>query len=308
MEIAFIAFTKTVEMFIILLLGVILAKVGILDENTTKKLGNVLLFLVVPCIIISNYQIDFSTELMQGWLWTIGLAIFIFVFAILFSRAILSFGKCRDKDIERLSIIYPDSGYIGLPLVSALFGAEGIFYVMAFNTVFNIFLWTQGVSLMNKKQSFKAVVRNLCTPAIIAVIFGIILFLGQIRLPEILNSPIDAIASMNMPLAMLVAGATVSSNSVKDILKDKRIYYISFLILFALPLLFMLICGALPIPTLPYFVVLIMCACPAGTSAMLFALRYDRDSRYASQILAFTTVLCIITIPVILMIQGLIFG
>lgn len=300
MTTALIAFEKTLEMFTIFLLGTFLAKIHFIDEHTTKKLSNLLLFVIMPCLAIANYQIPFSRQLMQGWILTVTLGIAQFAMAILFSRLILKKGSEYDTDLERIAMIYCDCGFIGIPLAGGIFGQEGIFYMMAYTTVFNVFLWTQGISLMNGRQPVKTVLQNLCTPALLAIMIGIVLFFTQIRLPQVIGSPIASIAAMNTPLAMLVAGASMEKNNIRSMITNRRLAYVSALVLVALPLLFILTCGFLPLPQQPYAVVLIAAACPAGTSGTLFALRYNRDSGYASEIMAFTTVCSILTIPAIL--------
>lgn len=293
-----IVIKKIIEMFIILLVGALIYKVKIIDDVSTKHLSNVLLMLVSPLLIVQSYQIDFNKELLYGLLWALLASFLTFLFMIIVSE-FLFHGDRNRSSVEKIAVSYSNSGFIGIPLISGVLGDKGVFYMTAYITVFNVLLWTHGVLLMGDSEGLKGAWKNFLSPAIIAVMVGIILFLFQLRLPQFIENPLEMIASMNTPLGMIVAGANLAQGNILKSLKNKRFYYLSFIKLIVYPLAGLVILWLLPLDFEVAFTVFIAVACPAGASVIMFAQRYDRDAYYASEIFVITTLLSAVTLPLV---------
>ena len=293
-----IVIKKIIEMFIILLVGALIYKVKIIDDVSTKHLSNVLLMLVSPLLIVQSYQIDFNKELLYGLLWALLASFLTFLFMIIVSE-FLFHGDRNRSSVEKIAVSYSNSGFIGIPLISGVLGDKGVFYMTAYITIFNVLLWTHGVLLMGDSEGLKGAWKNFLSPAIIAVMVGIILFLFQLRLPQFIENPLEMIASMNTPLGMIVAGANLAQGNILKSLKNKRLYYLSFIKLIVYPLAGLVILWLLPLDFEVAFTVFIAVACPAGASVIMFAQRYDRDAYYASEIFVITTLLSAVTLPLL---------
>lgn len=293
-----IVIKKIIEMFMILLVGVIIYKGKIIDDVSTKHLSNVLLLLVSPLLIVQSYQIDFNKKLLYGLLWALLASFLTFLFMIIVSEFLFHGDKNRSS-VEKIAVSYSNSGFIGIPLISGVLGDKGVFYMTAYITVFNVLLWTHGVVLMGDSKDLKGAWKNFLSPAITAVIVGIILFLFQLRLPQFIENPLEMIASMNTPLGMIVAGANLAQGNILKSLKNKRLYYLSFIKLIVYPLVGLVILWLLPLGFEVAFTVFIAVACPAGASVVMFAQRYDRDAYYGSEIFVITTLLSAITLPLL---------
>ncbi len=293
-----IVIKKIIEMFIILLVGALIYKVKIIDDVSTKHLSNVLLMLVSPLLIVQSYQIDFNKELLYGLLWALLASFLTFLFMIIVSE-FLFHGDRNRSSVEKIAVSYSNSGFIGIPLISGVLGDKGVFYMTAYITIFNVLLWTHGVLLMGDSEGLKGAWKNFLSPAIIAVMVGIILFLFQLRLPQFVENPLEMIASMNTPLGMIVAGANLAQGNILKSLKNKRFYYLSFIKLIVYPLAGLVILWLLPLDFEVAFTVFIAVACPAGASVIMFAQRYDRDAYYASEIFVITTLLSAVTLPLL---------
>lgn len=293
-----IVIKKIIEMFIILFVGALIYKVRIIDDVSTKHLSNVLLMLVSPLLIVQSYQINFNKELLYGLLWALLASFLTFLFMIIVSE-FLFHGDRNRSSVEKIAVSYSNSGFIGIPLISGVLGDKGVFYMTAYITVFNVLLWTHGVVLMGDSKELKGAWKNFLSPAIIAVIVGIILFLFQLRLPQFIENPLEMIASMNTPLGMIVAGANLAQGNILKSLKNKHLYYLSFIKLIVYPLAGLVILWLLPLEFEVAFTVFIAVACPAGASVIMFAQRYDRDAYYASEIFVITTLLSAVTLPLL---------
>lgn len=290
---------KIVMMFLILLLGLLCYKKGFLDGETSVKLSNFLLMVVNPLVIFVSYQIDFDGALLHNLAVVLLLSAIAFAVQILLIHLLIPGKRNADAAIERLSAIYGNCGFIGIPLIGSLFGREGVFYMTAYLTVFYLFFWTHGVILMAGKTDAKSTLKNLLSPAIIGVVLGLACFLTRVRLPGVIVDAMDSVGSMNTPLAMLVAGATLGKSNLSACLKNRRIYWVCFLKLILVPASAMLMLLPLRLPATVVMTLLVACACPIGACCTMFALKFKGDGTYASELFAVSTVLSAITIPLL---------
>ncbi|MDF2821905.1 MAG: Membrane transport protein [Clostridiales bacterium] len=302
MELAIIASEKIINMFFILILGVFLYKIKILTKEVLNKLSTLLLMVIAPILIITSFQIEFDSKMLLELFQAFAVALFSFLFIIILAHFLIRKTEKRDYLIERMSIVYSNCGFIGIPLIYGLFGKIGIFYMTGFFTIFNLLFWTHGIVCISGKTTRKETVKRLCNPSIIAVIIGFFVFGLRITIPGLLLEPMNMIANINTPLAMLLAGATLAQgNFFKSILKI-RMYYLSFLKLILVPLLFLLVLIPLKLNQTLAMTELVAVACPAAASSTLLAIKYEKDSAYAAEIFAVTTVLSSITLPLIVLI------
>lgn len=289
---------KIIEMFVILLGGVLAYQTGLIDKETTKKLSNLLLMLVSPLLIFQSYEMDFDIKLFYGLLMTLMASAVTFVCCIFLSNVILK-GDEKDLPVEKTAVVYSNCAFIGIPLINGILGSEGVFYMTAYTTVFNILFWTHGVWLMDGGGKLKDVFKNLITPAIIAVMIGMLFFVFQLRLPTVLSEPVKAIANMNTPLAMIIAGANLAQGNIFKSLKNLRLYFISLLKLIIFPIAGIAILYIIHLDFKVAFTIFIAIACPAGATTIMFAERYDKNVHYATEIFMITTVLSQVTIPLL---------
>ncbi|OJF76238.1 MAG: hypothetical protein BKP49_08850 [Treponema sp. CETP13] len=319
MELTIITVTQIAQMFIIMIIGLISTKLKVITKEGNIQLSNVLIYIVTPILIVSSYQQEFSKEKLAGLGIAFFLAVITHVLGIFIAKICIS-RKSQNFVVERMSIIYTNCGFIGLPLLYALFGSDGVFYCTAYITAFHIFLWSHGIMLMNagnevKKTTFlKKFITIITHPNIIAIIIGLLFYVIRIRLPKIIIEPFYAINALNSPLAMLVAGSTLAGTSIIKILKTKRIYWVTVCSLILVPFFSLLIFKAIMYAVAPFYLldstivisILIGTACPAGAMTTMLALSYNKDSEYASSIFSITTLLCIVTIPLLVFVFGLV--
>lgn len=286
-------------MFIIILIGFICYKTDLIDKETNKKLSGILLMLVNPILIFESYIREFSTELLQGLLLSFGLAIATHVIGIIIAYVLLRGKEEKNVVIERFSSIYSNCGFMGIPLINGILGGEGVFYITAYMTIFNVFVWTHGLTMMIGKQDKKATIKTLISPTIIAMILGIIFFITRMTLPEVLLQSFRYISGLNTPLAMIIAGVTIAQTDIKKIFIKFRIYYVTAIKLLVIPIALLLLYSRFPIPKEVLLTAIVAAACPTGATGTLFAIRYNKNALYASEIFATTTLLSIITLPLV---------
>lgn len=290
---------QAVIMLLLIIVGMVCYKIGLISENGSKELSKLVLTVVNPMVILMAYQTDFNKELLSGLLLTFVLSAASFVFAIAVSYLVIRDKKGRETDIERFSSIYSNCAFMGIPLINALMGYEGVFYLTAFITIFNILVWTHGVIQISGVKSLKSITKAVMSPSIFAVVIGLILFLTKIRFPVLIAEALDFISSMNTPLAMLVAGATIAQTNMLMALKKPRIYIVSAMRLLVIPLIIAVIFRLIPLNTFAETAVLVAMAAPSAAICTLQCLNYGKNSLYASEIFAVTTLLSVATMPLI---------
>lgn len=304
MELAKILLNKITIMFIMIAIGFICAKIKLIDKETNKKLSDILLYLVNPLLIFTSFQMEFNKELFKNQMLAFALSFLAIGMTIVLSFVFIRKKNNPDFSIERFAIIFTNCSFMGIPLLSSLFGNLGVFYLTAYIAVFNIIVWTYGVIMISGKTSLKDVLKQLCSPAIISIVLGIICFVARILLPDIILEPLNAVGSMNTPLAMLIAGAALASSSFKSALTSIKTYYLIALRLLILPAIFLLCVFWLPIDTEVLLTVIIAASCPTATITTMFALKFDKNTSLSSNIFATTTLLCLFTIPLIVLFAG----
>ena len=186
---------------------------------------------------------------------------------------------------------------MGIPLVNALFGMEGVFYLTAFITVFNISVWTQGIVLISGERDMKKVVKVFYSPTMIAIVLGMISFFLRLRLPSVPAKAVDYIAELNTPLAMIVSGVTIADTNVPALLRKPSVYYVSFLRLLLFPLIVSSALAPFGIEEKVRMTIVIAAAAPPAAMCTLQSIRYGKNSLYSSEVFAFGTLLSAATLP-----------
>lgn len=305
MELALITVEKIIEMFVIMMIGAAIIKTHIGNHQTGKDLSAILLKIITPCMIIMSYQVDFDTELLVKLGIMAGVSILSFVLGIAIAH--FAIPDHPDAAIEKMAIAYSNCGFIGIPLASAVLGDEGVLYITVYILVYNVFIWSHGILLMTGSTgNLKQTLKNLCQPSMIAILFSLVLFLLRIRLPEVLASPIDMIGDMNTPVAMLVSGINLASSDILGSLKRMSTYKVSALKLLVIPVLTVFLMRLLNPGEMIAMTVIIATACPSGAIGTMMALQYNKNSQYFSELFTITTVLSLCTIPLVVLVSGLV--
>ncbi len=292
-----VIFTQIIIMLLILFVGIICYRTKIIDEKGNNTLANLLLMVVNPMVILNSFQTEYRPELISGLLVSFALALLTELIMILITNLVIRKKGNVDYGVERFSVSYPNCGFIGIPLIQALLGNEGVFYLTAYITAFTILSWTHGYIQMTGSTSWKDIRKGLFSPIMICCILGLILFFLRIQFPSMIQTTIGYIAGINTPLAMIVAGVSVAQTNVLNILKNRRIYLISFLKLIIMPAVALALVVIFPVNTTVAYMILIASACPSAASATSFAIRFHRNASYASEIYAMSTFFSLVTIP-----------
>ena len=266
-----VIFKQEIIMLLLIIVGILCFKIGIITPNGRKDISSLVLSVINPIVILLAYQKEFEIRLLRGLVASLMLSIISFGVAILISTLLIKRKDGHETDIERFSVIYSNCGFMGIPLVNALFGSEGVFYLTAFLTVFNLLIWTHGIIQISGVRSLNSLKKALLSPSIISIAIGMIFFLARISLPNIVYQSLDYVAMMNTPLAMLVAGATIAETNVLNAFKNIRIYWITLIKLAIIPLILLAIFRFISVDDTVKLTVITAMSAPTATMCTLFA-------------------------------------
>ncbi len=294
-----IVLNKIISLFLIILIGVYGTKKNIINEEVNKGLRRLLLEITLPLLVINSFSFEFSDEMGKNVLIS-----FIYSVAFMILGAIISYIflypiKSEKKKILHFANVFSNCGFIGFPIINSLYGAEGVIYTSIFNMVFTMALWTYGVMIFSDKISNKNIKKVLLNPAIIAVYIGIPMMLFKVKLPSFILDTTKIVGDMTAPISMIIVGSILSKVSLKDVFKEISIYYGSLIKLIIIPLVLILIKLILKDNTTIINTIIVIQAMPAAAMTSILAADFNKEKEYSSIVVFITTLLSIITIPII---------
>lgn len=292
---------QTIIMLLLILCGVLCSKTKIISKESNKDLSKFLTQIINPVVIFMSYQTDYKPELVKNLLLTFLLSAIAFAVFISCCYIFVRRKEGREVEIERFSSVYSNCGFMGIPLVTALFGSEGVFYLAAFITMFNLIAWTQGMIMLTGERDMKQAVKVLYSPTVISIVLGIICFFLHIRIPEMSAKAMNMLKEVNTPIAMIVAGVTMADTNIPALLRKKRVYYVCFLKLLLFPAMLAVVLSLIQysIDEKVLLTVIVAAAAPPAALCTLQCVRFGKNSLFASEIFTFGTVLSLATLPLI---------
>ncbi|MDY4279677.1 MAG: AEC family transporter [[Pasteurella] mairii] len=303
MEIAFLLGTKIVELTLAVLMGYVLVKSKALTAKDSYPLSVIGLYIISPAVMINAFQIDYTPQILQGLLLSLGMAVFLHALLILLGWILKKLLKL--DPLEQAASIYSNSGNLIIPIVASLFGEEWVIYASCFIVIQTFLFWTHcRILLCGKfKLSFKNIFTNV---NILSIIIGVSLFAFNLKLPAIITGTLSSVGQMIGPNAMLIAGMLIAAIPLKTIFSSKRIYLVTFLRLIFIPLCLLVVIKLIGFETWVAngktitMISFLATISPAAATVTQMALIFNQNANKASAIYGVTTLLCVITMPLII--------
>ena len=293
-------------MFLLMSIGFFLAKKNILTSVGVKQMSELVLRVVVPCVIINAYQRDFNIALAKSLLMGVIFAIIFHTIQIVVSPLIFRPREDKKDRVAIFSSVYSNCGFMAFPLIEALYGTEGVFFSVAYLTVFNVLHWTHGVYIYTKDIKQLSIKRAFFTPGVLGTLTGLLLFVFGITLPSPISRTLSFMASLNTPLPMIILGTYLTNINIKKVIKDGYLWIVSLMRLLVYPIIAIIVAKLMNLEGTLAMSLILAASCPIATVTTLFAVRFDVQSEYASEGVSFSTILSIITIPLVMVMATLI--
>ena len=292
------AFWQVAILAIIVAIGYICDKTGLYTEKTAKACNDLLFYIITPAVIINSFlNVQFTKENGLSYLlFFVIICVFQIVGALVTKPLFRSAGE--NRSIFQYAAMFGNMGYMGLPLSKAVAGDLGVFFCSAAVVVFNIFCFTYGIRLMEKGEGKMQLKKLLINPGTIGIAIGLPLFLLDVKLPEVLSTPISSIGALNTPLAMLMFGTYLAHTDLPAMFRQKENYFVAAIKLLILPLAGLGILWLCGVKGAMLVTAAVCFGAPTASNTAMFAAKYGRDTGTASKVCGFTSVLSILTLPV----------
>lgn len=297
MEIIVLLLRQNLVMLVYMLIGYFLYKKKLVSAGGSADIGRILLYIVMPAAILKSYLADFSRERLEGLIVSFLAALLSLLLSIAAARIAFS----KEQGIERFGAAFSNAGFIGIPLVQMTLGEEAVFYVSSYVALLNILQWTYGLVTITGDRSLISVKRLRANPIILSFLAGIALFLLPVSLPETAENVVGTIAAMNGPLAMIVLGVYLGQVPLRALFSGRVVYRCALVRLIVIPVLTMALLFVFPEKYhMLKLTILIAASAPVGSNVSIFAQLYGQDYMQSVKEVTFSTLLCIITLPLIL--------
>ncbi len=299
-----VAAKQVAILYIIIAVGFFCDRTKLYTEKASRLTNDLLFYIVTPAIIISSFTaMELSDENWHNLLMSfLGGTVF-HIIAIIISLPFFRHGNEDTMRVYKFACVYGNVGYMVLPLAEAVLGTEGVFFCSGVLIPFNVFSFTHGVCLMKKSEngknpiSLKSLILN---PGIISVIIGLPIYLLEIRLPDIILTPVESIASLNTPLAMLMFGTYLSKTDLKRMFLRREAYLTALLKLIVTPLVSFGVFRLMGISGTLLTALILSASAPTANNTVMFSTKYGRDNEAASQTVAIVGFISIVTMPVMI--------
>lgn len=302
METTSIVFQQTLTMAIYMLVGFALFKGGKITKEGSKSLANLLVWLIIPAVIINSFCVELSLEKLRA----LGLSALLAAVALAVSAAISHFAF-KKSPVDNFAAAFSNCGFMGIPLVRAGFGDEAVFLLVGFVVLLNLLQWTYGAALLKGDKGAVSLKGVLLNPITVGTAAGLVLFVTGLgsRLPGVLGGAIGGLAALNSPIAMLVLGIYMAQTSLKETVTSPRLYVLSAVRLLLIPAVTLALLTPLPVDLTMKYVILLGASAPVGANVAVYAQLYGKDYSYACRTVVLSTVLSILTLPVLVAAAGI---
>lgn len=296
------SFLETLRVMIVILfaigVGVLANRIGFMNDEVNRKMSKLILNVTIPCLVLASVTRQESLPdagvILSVLLVALVFYLMEFAFAFVVPRVVG--GTPEQRGVWRFLMCFPNIGFIGYPLVQALFGDEGFFYAVILALPFNMLNFSIGPLLLSGKFRFSW--KQFCTPAVICSFIALFIALADLHLPVMVGEMLGLVGDVTVPLSLLVLGSMLAGMSVKSVLTSWRMWTLSGIRLLIEPAALSLILHLMGVDPLILGVAVAQMAMPAAVNGSMLCLEFGGDADAMAQSIFLTTVLSIVTIPV----------
>lgn len=294
-------------LFLLMSVGFILCKLKKLSQKTLSEISVLVVNVGCPAVIVNTFlNLEYSAEEMHRLLMISGAIAATYVVTILISMFLYPHSDEATKNIKKFAAIYGNCGFMGIPLITSIFGAEGAFIAVITVVIFNIFNMSHGLYLICGKGNIR-ITKVLINPAIIGVAIGLFFYLLQIKPPAFFATTVNYINNIYSPLAMIIIGGQMASMKLIELFKDATIYSVIAIKLILMPAITFVMLAPLHLGEVVLLTLTIQAACPCAGATSLFCTMVGRDATYAGKLVTVSTILSLITLPLVAMVARMVY-
>lgn len=294
-------------LFLLMLVGWALARKGELDDKVSGFLSSLIVNVANPCLILSGC-LDPNALEQEKFITTLKLAVGVYAGLIVLAELFmpLFLRRKEEKNVYKVMFVFSNMGFMGFPIIAAMYGNDALLYGSPFMLMFDSLIYTYGLHcIAGKVEDKKQALKNCLNPGVIACIFTFIISFTRIEIPDIAAETIMMLSNLAAPLSMMVIGASFATMDYKEIFGDWKLMIFSAVKLVVFPIAVFPLIRLVTDDSVLQGISLVILATPVGSMSAMLARQYGGDYKAASKGIAITTVLSIVTLPLVFMILGL---
>lgn len=293
-------FSQVLILMILVALGALLSKTGILTESGVRSITDMVLMTVTPCVIIKSFVREFDAKALKGLLISFLIAVMVHIGFIVLSRIILHSKDISRERVLRLGVVFTNCGYMSLPLQEAILGETGVFYGSSFIAIFNLFVWSYGIITISGDKKYLTPKKLVFNPGMIGLAVGLVIFLFSLPVPKIIYQPISFIAALNTPLPMIIIGYHLSKTDILKSIKDLQCLLASLVRMLLLPAVAIALMYLCRVRGDMLVSAAISCSAPTAAITTMFASKFGGDTELSVNMVSLTTIMSLLTMPLII--------
>lgn len=300
---------QMIVLFFMMLLGFFVRKKEYISDSTCKQLSWLVVNVANPAMIISgsvnSEKVIRGSELIS----TLALAVSLFFIMIVLSRLLpllLRVDKC-DVGVYSVMLIFSNIGFMGFPLINAIYGGEALVYAAVFQIPFNVLIYTYGILALqsNPEKKEKMQLKKIVNIGTVCCAIAIIISQCGITAPTYIKSISQNLSNLTAPLSMMVIGASMVNISLKELFRDVKLMIFCLIKLIILPILLLFVLKGMIGSEMLLGVCMVMIATPVASMTAMLAQQYDGNYSLASKGVALSTILSVITMPIVSLVTGI---
>lgn len=298
MEIFSLTLSQMIVFFVFMAIGYAFKRLNVTPDSTGAVLSKLELYVFLPALCFKTFSSNLRPEKLAHELPILGYACA--VLAVTFALSIPLAHLFSKNQMTRAVYIYaltiPNIGYIGYPLVGAVFGNDTLLDFMVFTLPFNLFIYTVGMYILNPKHELSW--KSLLSPILLAIFAGAVIGLSGLTIPSVVSGLLDTASGCMGPIAMILTGYVLARGKITEMISNPRMYIASFIRLIALPAIIGAVMYVLRCDTYITLLTVCMLALPMGLNNVVFPEAFGGDSKTGAQSCFVSNVLALATVPI----------
>lgn len=307
----FLAFEKVSILFLLIVVGYIAGKAKLVSQEGQKELSNLVVNVTMPATIIMGMQMTYDKQKFSSALKIMFILFVAYFLMFIISKFLASFYPLDSarKDLVELAAVMPNTGFMGYPMTVAILGQDALFYtVLGSGVSFEVMAWTYAYNMMGRhldKDGDRNILKEIIVnPGIISILIGFSLFITSTKIPQPFGSTMELLAAATSPMAMILIGISLSSSPIKEIMTSTKLYLIALTKLLVFPLMTFFTLKFFNISGIELQVPVLMVSMPTAAYVAIFASNRGNDANMACRIVFMSSLLSVITIPIMAMLIG----
>lgn len=304
MENSWIIFQKLLVLFGFMLLGTFSYKRRWITDDGASQISRLIVNIFNPALIITGITSSDGSYSWSSVLTNTLLAVILFASLVAVSPLFVRVLRIKSgmRNMYSVMLIFSNLGFMGIPLIEALYGKTAIFYVGMYTLVFNILFYTYGFYLFEKERTAGKVHfqwKKLINPGVFACLVSMIIFSLQLEVPGTAVDFLDYLGGAAVPLSMMMTGVSLAKIPLREVFTEWKMYQFTFVKMLVIPVIAALIIRNFSVEPMLAGIMILMYGMPNGSMPVMLAVDYGMDSSLCSRGIVLTTLLSLITLPIV---------